>query len=78
MISNPTDVEDIEANYFAMHLLMPTQFLLRDIGDGIDLTDDDAVKKLAERYQVPASIMAIRLQELMSEGSALARAKGNG
>lgn len=67
MISNPTDVEDIEANYFAMHLLMPTQFLLRDIGDGIDLTDDREVERLAKRYKVPQSLMAIRLNDLMAE-----------
>lgn len=66
MIGTPQSIEDIEANYFAMHLLMPTDFLLRDIGGGIDLSDDRAVKRLADRYKVPVGLMAMRLQEIQT------------
>ena len=59
------DIENKEANYFAMHLLMPTEFLLRDTKDGFDLTDDAAVKRMADRYKVPVALMALRLSEIL-------------
>jgi Zn-dependent peptidase ImmA (M78 family) len=67
MIGEADSVENREANHFAMHLLMPTEFLLKDIEGGIDLTDDAAVKRLAERYRVPASLMALRLRDVTTE-----------
>lgn len=60
-------VMDMEANHFAMCLLMPEKFLRADIEKmgGIDICDDVAVEKLAKRYQVPVATMALRLGQLM-------------
>lgn len=60
------DIE-AEANTFSMELLMPTEFLLRDLKQmgGIDLTDDVQVEKLAKKYRVPVSMMAIRIGQLL-------------
>lgn len=46
---------------------MPTEFLLRDIKamGGIDITDDDQIDKLARKYRVGTSLMAIRLGQLL-------------
>lgn len=61
-----TDIE-AEANAFAMELLMPTQFLLADLKqmDGVDLADDVQVAKLAKKYRVAVSLMAIRIGQLL-------------
>jgi Zn-dependent peptidase ImmA (M78 family) len=63
-------VEEREANYFAMCLLMPEEMLLADIkkAGGIDVTNDAAVKKLADRYKVPAVTMALRIGQLIRNG----------
>lgn len=51
-----------EANYFAMHLLVPTSMLLRECRE-VDLCDDTAIKKLARKFKVSETIMAFRLAE---------------
>jgi Zn-dependent peptidase ImmA (M78 family) len=58
---------EAEANAFAMELLMPTDFLLRDLKQmgGIDLADDVQVGKLAKKYRVAVSLMAIRIGQLL-------------
>lgn len=56
-----------EANQFAMELLMPEQMVIDAVcnfHDGFDLTNDDDVQNLAERFVVPASAMAIRIHDL--------------
>lgn len=61
----PKQVMEVEANAFAMELLMPEKFLRDDIGpEGVDLFDDVAVEKLAKKYRVPKSAMAARLAQL--------------
>ena len=62
-----SDIER-EANLFAMELLMPTSFLERDIKQmgGIDFADDRDIDKLAKRYKVSHSLMAIRLGQLLT------------
>jgi Zn-dependent peptidase ImmA (M78 family) len=59
------DIE-AEANAFAMELLMPTEFLLRDLKQmgGIDLADDIQITKLAKKYRVAVSLMAIRIGQI--------------
>lgn len=43
-----------EADEFALELLMPTMFLVPDIRRfRVDLSDDEAVTKLARHYKVP-------------------------
>jgi Zn-dependent peptidase ImmA (M78 family) len=56
-----------EANYFAMHLLVPTQMLRTELErlGGIDLVDDrtGALRKLAKNFQVSETIIAFRVAE---------------
>jgi Zn-dependent peptidase ImmA (M78 family) len=61
------DIEH-EANIFAMELLMPTDFLLRDLKalGGIDIADDADVAKLAKKYRVSQGLMAIRIGQLVA------------
>ena len=53
-----------------MELLMPRAFLLADIEKmgGVDIEDDAAMTKLAKRYKVSVTIMAIRLGQLLARG----------
>lgn len=54
------DVEEIEANFFAASLLMPTRLL--DEAGAVDAVDDDEkVKDLARRFQVSRHAMSLRL-----------------
>lgn len=58
--------EEEEANLFAMSLIMPEAFVrdeVRKMG-GLDLCSDKAIKKLADRFQVPMGMMAFRLAQL--------------
>lgn len=56
-----------EANYFAMHLLVPTEMLRAELNrlGGIDVCDDrtGALKKLAKRFGVSETIIAFRISE---------------
>lgn len=63
----PKDTQqEQEANYFAMHLLVPSNQLraeLERIG-GMDLSSDDgALKKLAKKFGVNEAVMAFRIGE---------------
>ena len=60
------DIIEQEANYFAMCLLMPEQFVRVDITamGGIDLTEDRQIRDLAKRYQVSVAMMTLRLAQL--------------
>lgn len=46
---------------------MPTEFLLRDLKQmgGLDLADDEQITKLAKKYRVAVSLMAIRIGQLV-------------
>ena len=61
--------EDLEANEFAMHLLVPTEFLRKDLiaMGGIDIADDKDLKILAHKYQVSQTIMALRIEQVIAE-----------
>lgn len=61
-----TVAQQVEANAFAMELLMPFDWIVRDAAD-LCLTDDDGIAKLAKRYRVPVSVMAVRLGEVRRE-----------
>lgn len=66
-MSNHTAQEDAEANQFAMELLMPEDLLRAEIKKHpIDVCDEKAVKKLADKFRVPESVMAIRIGQLCS------------
>src|SRR5690606_21568604 len=63
--STADDVEVIEANAFAANLLMPAVWLRNDLKDDtIDLNAEDEVRLLADRYQVSAQAMMLRLTSL--------------
>lgn len=52
-----------EANMFALEILIPFEFIIKD-GRGVDIADDEAVKRLADKYKVPAAVMALRLGQV--------------
>jgi Zn-dependent peptidase ImmA (M78 family) len=54
---------EIEANQFAAHLLMPTDFLEDDLNE-LQVIDKRAVLLLAEKYLVSRQAMTIRLSQL--------------
>lgn len=58
---------DVEANAFAMELLMPELFLRLDLekAGGVDIEDERALTRLARRYGVSVTVMACRLGQLM-------------
>jgi len=59
---SPTDEEiEIEANYFARHLLVPDKLLLEDIKDR--RLSDDLFEKLAKKYEVSIPLMTVRILE---------------
>ena len=60
------EVMEREANYFAMCLLMPEEWLRRDVEaiGGVDIEDDVAMTKLAKKYKVSVTLMAMRLGQL--------------
>jgi len=57
-----------EANAFALELLMPSALLRADIAKmgGVDLTDDNAVERLAKRYRVPVAAMVMQLATVLA------------
>lgn len=58
-------VEEIEANALAANLLMPADWLRRDLRDEtVDLEDDHEIGALAERYGVSVQAMLVRLTSL--------------
>lgn len=62
-----SDREEREANAFAAELLMPTSFLergVKDMGDGLSLSDDTAFRDLAKIYGVSLQALSIRLANL--------------
>lgn len=57
-----TDLEEIEANTFASLLLIPESFLMNDPdASSIDMEDEQAIRKLARKYQVSSQAMTFRL-----------------
>lgn len=60
---------DLEANAFAIELLMPEQWIRRD-AKGIDLLDTLAVEKLAKMYRVSVPLMSFRIGQLIARDAA--------
>lgn len=61
-----TDPRELEANAFALELLLPEHLLRRDLRDGraVDLADENSVLELAERYRVTPTILTLRAVRL--------------
>lgn len=55
---------EIEANYFAASLLMPTEDVLTSFEKWKNLEEDDCLQKMASRYGVSLQAMSIRLGKL--------------
>jgi Zn-dependent peptidase ImmA (M78 family) len=55
--------EEIEANAFAAELLMPEQFIRKDLEE-IDICDEECVRKLAQKYQVSTESFVYRVSNL--------------
>lgn len=57
-----------EANYFAMCLLMPRDWLLADLKalGSIDVCDDPNIRKLAKKYGVSEQMMTVRIVDLIA------------
>lgn len=63
--SMATDEREIEANQFAAELLMPFGFLEKDLSDlPEDIEAEEAVERLARKYQVSVQAMTVRLTAL--------------
>lgn len=62
------DQMDAEANAFAFELLMPREWLLRDIAEigAFDIEDDAKLKRLAARYRVSVPVMTLRLGQVLA------------
>jgi Zn-dependent peptidase ImmA (M78 family) len=61
------DNDEREANFFAAELLMPEEFLVRDLkGTDLDMLEDENefLWKLAKKYQVSAQALTFRLANL--------------
>ena len=60
------DPEEKEANLFAAELLMPSQFLAKDLLTlgGVDLLEDNVLSELAEKYGVSTQALTFRLANL--------------
>lgn len=54
------EILDEEANIFACFLLMPAPLFDRD-AKNLDMTDDNAVAKLARKYRVPIGVIGYRI-----------------
>lgn len=65
---------DAEANAFAMELLMPFDWIVRD-ATGLDLCDERSVQKLAKKYRVASTVMAVRVGEVRREVELIAAAR---
>jgi Zn-dependent peptidase ImmA (M78 family) len=59
------DPREVQANRFAAALLMPEELVLAEVnGVDFDLGDEQALKTLAESFQVSAQAMSLRLANL--------------
>lgn len=68
MSDNNKDMED-EANVFAMEMLMPTKFLIKEIRaiGGVSIDDDEKMDRLARKFKVQQQILAVRILRLDEE-----------
>lgn len=60
------EIEEQEANLFTVYLLMPEDLLRAEINKigSIDIGDDKAIKKLADKFKVSVTVMTLRLGQI--------------
>lgn len=63
MSATASDVDEIEANFFAACVLMPRRFL-DQVGAAECIDDDNGVRKLAKLFRVSQHAMSLRLANL--------------
>jgi Zn-dependent peptidase ImmA (M78 family) len=64
-----SDIQEIESNTFAAWLLMPAQFLVKQItAEHLDIDNGDEVARIAKRYEVSPQAMTHRLANLATHG----------
>jgi Zn-dependent peptidase ImmA (M78 family) len=57
---------DVEANLFAMELLMPEELVRRELAKHpFDLLDEKKMRKLADQFEVPLTAMAMRIGQIL-------------
>jgi Zn-dependent peptidase ImmA (M78 family) len=62
------DPKEIEANRFAAELLMPYNMVLADLKKRpIDVENEEAIRELAQKYQVSVQAMTHRITNLLDE-----------
>jgi Zn-dependent peptidase ImmA (M78 family) len=66
--SQATNVEEIEANFFAASILMP-KHMLDPLSAELALDNDAMVADLARRFQVSRLAMSLRLANLYEEAT---------
>jgi Zn-dependent peptidase ImmA (M78 family) len=66
--SQATNVEEIEANYFAASILMPKQLLDELVAEEA-LDNDSMVAELAKQFQVSRLAMSLRLANLYEDAA---------
>lgn len=62
-ISSKEKKEEREANTFASQLLIPTNFVKKDLEDSSEISEDKIIK-LSKKYEVSVIAMTIRLEKL--------------
>lgn len=63
--SQATDPDEIAANTLAAEILMPANMLIRDVsGKALDPESDEAIRRLADKYEVSVQAMTVRLTSL--------------
>lgn len=65
-MTTPEQIREIEANYFAMCILMPEHMVHAEFAklSKEDRDIDRVFKVLSERFQVSTQVVALRLNEL--------------
>ena len=58
------EIMEIEANQFAMELLMPEKFIRNDFPKGFFVSDIEHLNKMAKKYKVELPILVVRLTQI--------------
>jgi Zn-dependent peptidase ImmA (M78 family) len=64
LAASGTDPREMEANAFASELLMPKDWVQREIEDGWNIDDDEKIASLARKFRVSVAAMQFRLVDL--------------
>lgn len=65
LAASGTDDVEIEANAFASELLMPQEWVGREISGGWDIDDEEKLRSLARKFKVSLAAMQFRLLDLV-------------